>query len=945
MKIKNVKLMLLGLLAMGASNVSAQTHTGTDKIIVDGYDYYYDSDALDEKGRSVNNVVYDLRTVTWKNYASKTATTKEATVIGVNASASNADVASITIPAEVQGDKGTYKVTWINVATWTTAQKKVEGVTTSLSFDLTNVWPGSFSDVAYKNFTKLTSLTIKEASPASAPANATKFDGSACLFKATLTTLDLTGSRINEIAANGLQGYTALTGFDFGTNINTVGANAFDGDYGISTLTIPATVVKIGANAFDNMYLAKTATTPAKGLTTLTINGADNTYDAKGVLQTSVIPAAFAGNQLLSSVTVGSATATSIASGAFSLAPVTSIDLSGATKLAAIAGAFDTGLALQNVKLYGSDMATLTSTDLDLSASQLSLKAITLPKKLTTIAQNFNDFLYLEEIDLSVTGVKAIPAGFFNISGKTWHGIRHLQDANAQYKDGSNYAYSDKSCAPRTAIYIDPALKTVKLNAETATIGTSAFNGCMNLATVTGLNQDKLTTIGASAFNGTALPALDLSAATNELFTTIPSFAFGNISTLATVTLPGQIDEIYPAAFANAESLTSINLEDLEGLGVLNPIFHEGVVDPTWTTWFDGTYTIIGTTNEVAIPITSLTLPEGLRRINPGALQLLDISEIVIPESVISIQEYALQGCIKLTSFEWNDAPQRSIANNAFRGDDHLQAVKMVTKSNTWATYTGLSITGTTSTGDAVDVIFKGNKKDVLTFTVNAEDYQSLLAQGWTEANLQFCTLTAEGASTFKFSEKSKTGEYYYKTYYNNGQATWFPADKFEVFGAVVEGSDVKLVPATVEGGYYKVANRWTLGDKAGVCVVRSKLLEAEYELKNADFNDISTMPTDNDLTVGFGVKPSRLSYQYILGVKGGVVAFYRITSGTINGVYINSSTPADRLNIVVDGEATAIQAIENAAENNAPIYNLNGMRVNKAGKGVYIQNGKKFVK
>lgn len=943
MKIKNVKLMLLGLLAMGASNVSAQTHTTSDKIIVDGYDYYYTSDALDEKGRSVNNVVYDLRTVTWKNYASKTATTKEATVIGVNASASNADVASITIPAEVQGDKGTYKVTWINVATWTTAQKAVEGVTTSLSFDLTNVWPGSFSDVAYKNFTKLTSLTIKEASPASAPANATKFDGSACLFKATLTTLDLTGSRINEIAANGLQGYTALTGFDFGTNINTVGANAFNGDYGISTLTIPATVVKIGANAFDNMYLAKTATTPAKGLTTLTINGADNTYDAKGVLQTSVIPAAFAGNKLLSSVTVGSATATSIASGAFSLAPVTSIDLSGATKLAAIAGAFDTGLALQNVKLYGSDMATLTSTDLDLSASQLSLKAITLPKKLTTISQNFNDFLYLEEIDLSVTGVKAIPAGFFTISGKTWHGIRHLQDANAQYKDGSNYAYSDKSCAPKTAIYIDPALKTVKLNAETATIGTSAFNGCMNLATVTGLNQDKLTTIGASAFNGTALPALDLSAATNELFTTIPSYAFGNISTLATVTLPGQIDDIYPAAFANDGAVTAINLSDLKNLGILNPIFHDGIVNGSSYTWYGG-YSITSTPNEVAIPITTLDLPQdgSLWCINPGALQLLDITELTVPATVTYIGSYALQGCIKLTSFEWNDAPQRTIANNAFRGDDHLETVKMVTYGGIGGTYKGLSITGT---NDPVDVIFKGNKKDVLTFIVNAEDYQSLLAQGWTEANLQFCTLTAEGASTFKFNEKSKTGEYYYKTYYSGGQATWFPAEDFEVFSAVVEGSDVVLVPATVEGGYYKVARYNGLNDAKAVCVVRSKLLEAEYELKNADFNDISTLPTDNDLTVGFGVTPSRLSYQYILGVKGGVVAFYRITSGTINGVYINSSTPADRLNIVVDGEATAIQAIENAAENNAPIYNLNGMRVNKAGKGVYIQNGKKFVK
>jgi hypothetical protein len=47
----------------------------------------------------------------------------------------------------------------------------------------------------------------------------------------------------------------------------------------------------------------------------------------------------------------------------------------------------------------------------------------------------------------------------------------------------------------------------------------------------------------------------------------------------------------------------------------------------------------------------------------------------------------------------------------------------------------------------------------------------------------------------------------------------------------------------------------------------------------------------------------------------------------------------------VLEGEATAIQGFKAEAESNAPIYNLNGVRVNKAGKGVYIQNGKKFVK
>ena len=97
--------------------------------------------------------------------------------------------------------------------------------------------------------------------------------------------------------------------------------------------------------------------------------------------------------------------------------------------------------------------------------------------------------------------------------------------------------------------------------------------------------------------------------------------------------------------------------------------------------------------------------------------------------------------------------------------------------------------------------------------------------------------------------------------------------------------------------------------------------------------------------TVDF--KPSRLKYQYKFGVKDGVVAFYRVTSGTIkqDGIFIDSAVKKDRLDIVFDGDATAIQNLTVEDEKTGDIYNLNGVRVQKAGKGVYIQNGKKYVK
>lgn len=960
MKIKNMKLMLLSLFGlMGASNASAAVTAVGEKQKVDGVMYEVKAGDVkqDEKGRSVNGVNYDLYTIKWTALeGSKSFETKEAYVIGVNAAASDADVATIAIPAEVKGDKGDYKVVEISEGWYSASKMKdVTAKTTSLSLDVTNL-KAALAPEAYKTFSKLTALTIIDASTGTPVVEF--FDGSTCAFKGTLTTLDLTKSRISKIADNGLAGYTALTGFDFGTNIKKVGDSAFEGDYGITTLTIPATVTAIGDDAFKDMYKAKDGDTPAKGLTTLTINGADNTYDGDGKLTGSVIPAAFDGNKLLKKLTVGSTTATEIKAGAFTDSKkIRVIDLSGATALATITGGFPTGLALTSVKLYGSKLTTLHKTDLDLSGSQRSLATITLPAGLDDagFTQTFYGFMALAELDLSVTKVKNVPYGLFEIPGKAEGNVRHqLADASTQYKkeiDGVEYAYSDKSCAARFAIYYDPALTTVKLNAETEKIGARAFNGCVALATVTGLNQPKLQSIGRYAFNGTALPTLDLSAATNDDetngFFVIPAYAFGNIPTLTGITLPAQINEIATGAFANDGAVTSINLQDLRGLRYLYPIFHDGVVNQIYTehhTWTDSEtgYTIEwdeeATTSypETVIPLTTLTLPSGLRYIYPGALQLLDIAEITIPASVRYLGSYALQGCIKLEKFTWNDAQYRYLYDNTFRGDDHLKEVKMVTK--TPGSTIKIETSGYSIADKSVDVIFKGNKKDELTFTVNAEDYASFVAAGWSETNLHYCTLSCENASVYPFKPESQVGEYYYSNYYNGDQATWFPVENFEVFGAQVQDANVVMLPATEEEGYFKVA-------KGEACIIRSKMPEAEYELKNASFNDISTMPTDNELIWGWDVTPSRLSYQYKLGIKGGKVAFYRIVSGKINGVYIKAATPKDRLDIVFDGEATAINGVATkAAENNGAIYNLNGVRVNKAQKGIYIQNGKKYI-
>lgn len=980
MKIKNMKMMLLGLIGL-MSGVSAYAESPAfpvtaqgDKVTKDGVTYTVKAETdvkKDETGRSVNNIVYNLYTIKWTAVTGTASfETKEAYVTGVNSTAANTAVATLTIPATVTGDLGTYNVVGI-ADNWATALKSVIDVTTTLSVDITNLKTAPVDasadpivmkteqllpNLIYKDFAILQSLTITDsyAATATAPARYTQFAGVfADGTKATLTTANLSGSNITSIGENAFKDCTALTGFDFGTKITTIGPSAFNGCFGISELTIPVTVTSIGENAFANMYKAAEGTTPAKGLKTLIINGANNTYTTAGALASSTIPAAFSGDVLIESITIGSKTATGIAESAFaSTTALKVIDLSGAEKLATIGeGAFPAKPALTSVKLYGSDLDNDNFANIDFSGANRTLATLTLPAKLSEFPAVtaprlgfFHNFIALAELDLSVTKVTAIPNSFFQWTTTSTDGISTVE--------------LDATGKPVKGKYIAPALTTVKLNAENASIGANAFKGCSKLATVENLNNAKLEAIGESAFNGTTLPTLDLSA---TKVAEIPAFAFGNIATLTSIKLPATVAAIATAAFAYDAKVTSINLEDLKKLEVLNPIFHEGIAgEYTAEIEIDGdltTVTVKGA-EEVAIPLTTVTLPADgkLTTIAPGALQLLDITEIDIPATVRSIGAYALQGCIKLESFTWNEAQQREIANNTFNGDDHLKVVKMVTVSPA-DEYAGIAIVdynGDKTVDNPIDLIFKGNDKNVLKFIVNAEDEAALIGMGWSESNLQFCTLTSEGASEYEFKAAGKSGEFYYATYYNEDQATWFPADKFEVFSAVVEGANVVLKPASVENGYYKVEKftdyyygTWNNG---AVCVIRSKDQKAAYELKNASFNEINTMPTDNDLLVAqdeFTV--SRLKYQYKFGSKNGVVAFYRVTSGKIKagGVYIQSETAADRLNIVFEGdaEATAIKSIAAEAEKNGAVYNLNGVRVNKASKGVYIQNGKKYVK
>lgn len=89
----------------------------------------------------------------------------------------------------------------------------------------------------------------------------------------------------------------------------------------------------------------------------------------------------------------------------------------------------------------------------------------------------------------------------------------------------------------------------------------------------------------------------------------------------------------------------------------------------------------------------------------------------------------------------------------------------------------------------------------------------------------------------------------------------------------------------------------------------------------------------------------------YILAKDGDAVKFCKLsaTSNTVNAnkaYFTLTAAAANALNFDFGGVTTGIENAVADKANNAPIYDLSGRRVMNAVKGgIYIQNGKKFVK
>lgn len=135
----------------------------------------------------------------------------------------------------------------------------------------------------------------------------------------------------------------------------------------------------------------------------------------------------------------------------------------------------------------------------------------------------------------------------------------------------------------------------------------------------------------------------------------------------------------------------------------------------------------------------------------------------------------------------------------------------------------------------------------------------------------------------------------------------------------------------------------------AGVPVLLKGIADKEYALEKAD----GWSPVSTDLKFSDGTATSTAETAvYGLATVGGQDGFYKASNGkTIPAkcAYLEVANSASSVKCFSlgdhSGSTTGITSVKNeAAGNNAPMYNLAGQLVDKGYKGIVIKNGKKIV-
>jgi hypothetical protein len=242
--------------------------------------------------------------------------------------------------------------------------------------------------------------------------------------------------------------------------------------------------------------------------------------------------------------------------------------------------------------------------------------------------------------------------------------------------DGTTYSFDSGAVVIPTTVTYNDTEYTV------TAIGKQAFYNCTSLTSVS--IPESVTSIGSSAFSGcSALTTIVIP----ESVTMVGERAFSNCSALTSVNIPKSVTTIENWAFENCTALTKVEITNLEAWYKIyfysfksNPLYyaHHLYLNGEEVTDLIIPQTIT-TINKYAfincLSLTSVTIPSSVTSIGMSAFASCNnLSTVTISSGLTSIDEQAFIDCIALSSINF-PSTLTSIGKQAFGYCESLSSI------------------------------------------------------------------------------------------------------------------------------------------------------------------------------------------------------------------------------------------------------------------------------
>ena len=529
-------------------------------------------------------------------------------------------------------------------------------------------------------------------------------------------------------------------------------------------------------------------------------------------------------------------------------------------------------------------------------------------------------------------------------------------------------------------------LKSVTIPNSITNIGRETFAYCTNLTSVSIPNG--VTSIGFQAFRGCESLA---SFAIPNSVTHIGSWALGDCKAITSIIIPKSVTSLGYGAISACPNLTEIRVDEgntkydsQENCNAIIETSSNTLISGCQTTVIPNSVTSIGyAAFSKCHNLTSITIPEGVTRIDMVAFgNCMNLNCVVIPSSVVSIGAQAFSGCrvsVHISDIAaWCniifDASARPFLYDLYLNGEVVKdlvipaGVTSIGCSSFW----GANLTSVTIP-NSVTSIGSWSFHDCTSLTdvyCYAENVPFTHAEAFSGSLISTATLYVPKTSVEQYSSAAPWSKFgtikgfadsYQLTISSVGYATLF----LDYNAQIPEGVEAYVATEVVDGRLKMKKVEGVLPANTGVIAKADAgtytFVDSDETPATIEKNLFKGSVANEEITAKTG-----FTY-YVLSAPNGNVGMYRakIADGKFlnnaNRAYlsvqigdlgvfdeeVDSETEQLSRRLVFDfGDETGIDEVKTEnGELKTAIFDLSGRRVQKAQKGIYIQNGKVVVK